>query len=46
MNTFDHERLDVYQVAMDFVALVNDVYGRERESARLKRDPTSRMIGS
>ena len=25
MNTFDHERLDVYQVAIDFVALADEV---------------------
>ena len=25
MSTFDHERLDVYQVAIDFVALADDV---------------------
>ena len=25
MTTFDHERLDVYQVAIDFVALADDV---------------------
>ena len=25
MSQFDHERLDVYQVAIDFVALANDV---------------------
>ena len=28
MNTFDHERLDVYQVAIDFVAFADDVVER------------------
>ena len=42
MNTFDHERLDVYQVAIDFVSLADDVVerlprGRRYLAHRLQR---------
>ena len=46
MNQFDHERLDVYQVALDFVVVANDIVenlprGRGYLADQLQRASTS-----
>jgi len=46
MNKFDHEKLDVYQVAIDFVALADEVVehlprGRGHLADQLQRAATS-----
>ncbi len=42
MNTFDHERLDVYQVAIDFVAFADDVVERLPRGRRYLADQFQR----
>ena len=42
MSTFDHERLDVYQVAIDFVALADDVIGHLPRGRRYLADQLQR----
>lgn len=49
MNAFDHERLDVYQIALEFVALVGEVperfpSGRHNLADRLSRASTSVVL--
>ena len=42
MNTFDHQRLDVYQVTIDFVALADDVARRLPRGRRYLADQLQR----
>lgn len=34
MTSFDHEKLDVYQAAIEFVPLAHDIVERQRERER------------
>ena len=44
MTRFDHERLDAYQVAIEFVALANDLVEHLPRGRRHTRGPTSARI--
>ena len=46
MNVFDHEKLDVYQVAIDFVALADDVVERLPRGRRYLADQLQRAAVS
>ena len=46
MNEFDHERLDVYRVALEFVVLASDVAGRMPKGRAYLADQLQRAATS